>query len=57
MSSIPFDFMYFGKCFGNVVKHGFNNVFENFGYIDDDLGAPSIVISVSRVTPLDGCYH
>jgi len=45
--------------FRYVVKYGFGIVFsewcfENYGYNDDDLGAPSMWFQLGRVTSLDG---
>jgi hypothetical protein len=41
-----------------VEKYGFWDVlricFENYGYNDDDLGAPSMWFQLGKVTPLDG---
>jgi hypothetical protein len=43
--------MYFNKSFRNVLKHGFKRcIFKNHDYNDDDLGAPSNVIRLGRIT-------
>ena len=52
---LSFDGTYFDPiCWKIWFVRRFENLFWNYGYNDDDLGAPSMWFQLGRITPLDG---